>query len=791
MADTNAPVIELTDEDHAQAEGFAGQAAPEAARQEAAEGQSPEELEPAIRQRMIVGKLGEAAFARHLAEAGRVATGSEDMWTIYSGMREVDLADFTLPNGELIDVKTMSRETHSELRVGEEGFLHHPSDLYVAARVREPAEPGGRTRQVEILGYTPREALRTQYRVVEGKKHHYCGIEDLRPIGELVERFPETPRRTAAAGLLEEVARANATLEEAISGRGPDRWWTKTSYDHWAQDLERRVKKQGLRGPEITRLRRMTEAQRKAANQRYIERRMRGAERDPVLRDLDDHQRRAVVVGEEAQCVLAGAGTGKTHTLIAKIRDRLAQGVPPTRVAVVTFTNKAANEIRERLADQVERPHDAMYVGTIHGLAARVLGRTPSSSWEQSQAEPDERTREELLDEICSSERLEPPDNAIKEATAALRNGEAPRRFSEVLVDECQDINATQAEFIRALGGHEDPGRGIASLCLIGDDWQSIYGFNGGSPEHLRGFMADPPGGVYERTDLVKSWRFGPKRAQATRNWSVKDPEASNRVMEGAGEQGQRDTPIEVQEATWTETPDRPVRREQALEELIEKIGREKQGSDARPKLLVLGRRRRDVENRQRTEEDATDDILRRWTRNLPERLEYQREDRELILIAAISMAKRNKEYGLNHEQLLKKGAECGVELDLETHTVHSAKGLEADHVAFFPGEGDWDQEDRRIWYVAMTRARERCVVLPPIPWRYGKGKAAGNRLYEELKADKDGQYQIELRDFRDGGGKETGTTAGEAAAAAAPTAPEEKEALPEASKNDELGGSA
>ena len=121
------------------------------------------------------------------------------------------------------------------------------------------------------------------------------------------------------------------------------------------------------------RLRATDEASRKAANERLLWKRLP----DPALRNLNEDQRRAVIVQEDRTLIVAGAGTGKTHTMVAKARDSVRTGIArPEEIAFVTFTRKAAQEIRDRSGDL-----PGMEIGTIHHLARvvimRVEGRKP------------------------------------------------------------------------------------------------------------------------------------------------------------------------------------------------------------------------------------------------------------------------------------------------------------------------------------------------------------------------------------------------------------------------------
>ena len=123
-------------------------------------------------------------------------------------------------------------------------------------------------------------------------------------------------------------------------------------------------------------LRATNEASRRAGNEKALRKRFA----DPALHDLNSDQRRAVIVQEDRTLIVAGAGTGKTHTMVAKARDTVRTGIaPPEEIAFVTFTRKAAQEIRDRSGDLA-----GMEIGTLHHLARVVImraeGRKPRLS---------------------------------------------------------------------------------------------------------------------------------------------------------------------------------------------------------------------------------------------------------------------------------------------------------------------------------------------------------------------------------------------------------------------------
>ena len=123
-------------------------------------------------------------------------------------------------------------------------------------------------------------------------------------------------------------------------------------------------------------LRATNEASRRAGNERTLRKRLT----DPALSVLNEDQRRAVIIQEDRTLIVAGAGTGKTHTMVAKARDTVRTGIAlPEEIAFVTFTRKAAQEIRDRSGDLPR-----MEIGTLHHLARVVImraeGRKPRLS---------------------------------------------------------------------------------------------------------------------------------------------------------------------------------------------------------------------------------------------------------------------------------------------------------------------------------------------------------------------------------------------------------------------------
>ncbi|TLZ18947.1 MAG: DNA helicase II [Gammaproteobacteria bacterium] len=286
----------------------------------------------------------------------------------------------------------------------------------------------------------------------------------------------------------------------------------------------------------------------------------------PILNPLNDAQRAAVTAPLGPVLVLAGAGSGKTRVLTHRIAWLIqAEGVSPHGILAVTFTNKAAGEMRARVERLLGVPGGGLWIGTFHGIAHRLLrlhwreanlaqGFQILDSEDQQRlikkviraAELDETrwvprevqwfinankdegrrpgqlkdendpTRRQLIRLYAAYEAACASSGVVDFAELLLRAFELwrdnpsllshyRRRFQHVLVDEFQDTNAIQYEWMRLLA---PPQAGAASAAtgpaptpasggypfVVGDDDQSIYRFRGASARHLEQFRRDYPG---------------------------------------------------------------------------------------------------------------------------------------------------------------------------------------------------------------------------------------------------------------------------------------------------------
>jgi DNA helicase-2/ATP-dependent DNA helicase PcrA len=270
-----------------------------------------------------------------------------------------------------------------------------------------------------------------------------------------------------------------------------------------------------------------------------------------LLSDLNDAQREAVLHGAGPLLVLAGAGSGKTRVIVHRIARLVREeGVVPWRVLAVTFTNKAAGEMRERLVRLLGVEANELWVQTFHAFGARFLrreaaraGLSPSfpiyddddqlrllkgilaelgadegelltarqalsaiDEWKGLALRPEElRLADHDVEGQLAREVYARYQAALGRAGAAdfgdllmrpvrlLEEDDRVRqrwqgRFEHVLVDEFQDTNPVQYRLLRLLAGS----RGNA--CVVGDDDQAIYAWRGASVENILGFDKDFPG---------------------------------------------------------------------------------------------------------------------------------------------------------------------------------------------------------------------------------------------------------------------------------------------------------
>lgn len=273
-----------------------------------------------------------------------------------------------------------------------------------------------------------------------------------------------------------------------------------------------------------------------------------------LLNGLNERQREAVTSPLGNMLVLAGAGSGKTRVLVSRIAWLIEeQHLSPHGILAVTFTNKAAGEMRTRLSSMLTTPVLGLWVGTFHGLCHRLLRRhykeanlpeqfhildsddqarvikrviaalnLDSEQWPVKQAQSfingrkDEGVRPQHVNALSygptktlvtiysAYEQACKTAGVIDFAELLLRTHELLRdnlailahyrqRFQAILVDEFQDTNTIQYAWIRLLAGEE------AAVLAVGDDDQSIYGWRGAKVENIQQFSKD-----FKETQIVR-----------------------------------------------------------------------------------------------------------------------------------------------------------------------------------------------------------------------------------------------------------------------------------------------
>lgn len=275
---------------------------------------------------------------------------------------------------------------------------------------------------------------------------------------------------------------------------------------------------------------------------------------DDILKNLNEHQAEAVTTDAQHALVLAGAGSGKTRVLVHRIAWLIAaEFVSPYSILGVTFTNKAAAEMRNRIAFMLKRDIRDMWIGTFHGIALKLLQinteaaglpknfqildsddqyrliRRCLADLELDEKQWPPRTIQAFIndqkneglrahevedygdfnnqtlikvfghyDDHCQRAGLVDFSEMLLRAHELLLNDEAvlkkyQQRFSHILVDEFQDTNAIQSAFIQLLAGNQN------KVLVVGDDDQSIYAWRGAKVDHILDFQS-----LYANTAMYK-----------------------------------------------------------------------------------------------------------------------------------------------------------------------------------------------------------------------------------------------------------------------------------------------
>lgn len=307
-----------------------------------------------------------------------------------------------------------------------------------------------------------------------------------------------------------------------------------------------------------------------------------------ILEGLNDAQQSAVVTTSGPLLILAGAGSGKTKTLTHRIAYLLTnEHVWPNEILAVTFTNKAAREMRERLAQltgQVNSRNFMPWMGTFHGICVRLLRQDGAAiNIPQNFVIYDEDDRQGLIKQAMkqlsvTSDQIKP--RAVSSAISSAKNelmtpedyeatAQYPRQeqiakiyaryeemrreakaldfddllietvrlfreskearqryktqFKHILIDEYQDTNAAQYAIVKLLVNEQH------NICVVGDDWQSIYSWRGADFKNILNFERDFPGAKVVK--LEQNYRSTGAILEAANNVITKNIERTDKKL--------------------------------------------------------------------------------------------------------------------------------------------------------------------------------------------------------------------------------------------------------------------
>ena len=320
-----------------------------------------------------------------------------------------------------------------------------------------------------------------------------------------------------------------------------------------------------------------------------------------ILDGLNDAQKAAVAYTDGPLLVLAGAGSGKTKTLTHRIAYLLThERVWPSEILAVTFTNKAAREMRERLAALIDQPNTRQFMpwmGTFHGICVRILRRdgpaigVPSNFIIYDEADRQGLIKQAMKQLSIAPDKLKPRsvsaaisnakndlltpddyaaaaqypnqqhiakiydryeqlrseagaldfDDLLIETVRLLRDASEIRQkyrqyFKHILIDEYQDTNAAQYAIVKYLVND------ARNICVVGDDWQSIYSWRGADFKNILNFERDFPGAKVIK--LEQNYRSTGAILEAAQKVIAKNVERTDKKLWTAAGNG---APVQVQ----------------------------------------------------------------------------------------------------------------------------------------------------------------------------------------------------------------------------------------------------
>jgi ATP-dependent DNA helicase RecQ len=475
--------------------------------------------------------------------------------------------------------------------------------------------------------------------------------------------------------------------------------------------------------------------------------------------------------GDKSVLVLAGPGSGKTRVVVHRCAYLLrVLRVPAQSILVMCFNRSAALELRNRLRELVGEDARGILVQTYHGMAARLAGRSPAELLDRQQPLATERGQDgSVFDDLMRDavEQIEAGNRSSEEAEGDDLRERLLTGFRHILVDEYQDIDSMQYRLVSAIAGRtlQDKERKLTVLA-VGDDDQNIYQWRGSNVEFLRRFETDYQA---KRLPLVENYR-STAHIIATANQLIAQNHDrmkvdapiridTRRAKEALGGRFAGLDPAvrgRVQVLELTNGNDQPaavLAELQRLKALAPQIAWE-QFAVLSPRHAMLDPVRTRLEQagipvRIRVDQKQAFSLFRlREVQAFLAAVEGRREPEldgtqlRQILVDLRSLRPLERSFDLVEQTLTAFLENCGEhrqqklllgeffgELLMEQRrertlgegvllgTVHGSKGAEYDHVILLDGDwrprkdGSWE-EQRRLYYVGMTRARQTLTLV-------------------------------------------------------------------------------
>lgn len=483
---------------------------------------------------------------------------------------------------------------------------------------------------------------------------------------------------------------------------------------------------------------------------------------ETILEGLNESQARAVTTLSGPLLVVAGPGTGKTLTMVRRIVYLIKQGVRPEHILAMTFTNRAAREMKERAASLLGDQADRIFIGTFHLLGLRILQESRGDDFgicsREEQIEllkpllkgspkkiphvaetisrvknflqkPNAETRDLLVQyqTALQQRNLYDFDDLIRIPIALLESSTEKRdyyqsKFSHVIVDEYQDINPAQYRLLMLLA------RKTRTVCAVGDCDQAIYGFRGADMSNFLNFEKEYP--CATRITLTQNYRSTGVILQAADSVIKNNRKRFEKKLTCSRDKGMHISVISV--------PDERTEGAAIIQEIEERIGGTSHyrmmhasagvgHSDRSYKFsdfAVIFRT--NAQAKALEEEFSASGIPYQM---IGRRSSTQEKETEQTLAYLRSLLPAANPSGLMPEnakeaKLLEPADLFDPRAEVVTlMTLHMAKGLEFP-VVFITGcedglipctvmQDEVDlEEERRLFYVGMTRAKDELLIL-------------------------------------------------------------------------------